>query len=251
MRTNLTAGLVRSARRNFNHGMAEVRLFEIGKVYRAAGDGRPVERVALGILGTGGFAGCNWHHPALCYDFFHLKGVVDGLLSAMRSAPFEIVPVQGVPWLNPADAAAARVGGRQVGVLGSLHPALAEEHKLKQPVYVAELDFEELSGLISTPVRYEPLPRYPSVERDMSVMVGRDVSYGSIREGIGSLKIRELAGMDLIDVYEGEKIPADKVSMTLRFTFLDREKTLTVDRVQGFSDNLLTFLRQTYGAVLR
>ena len=251
MRTNLTAGLVRSARRNFNHGMSEVRLFEIGKVYLAGDKGRPVERVSLGILGSGGFAGYNWHHPVLSYDFFHLKGVVAGLLSGMRSAPFEMLPVQGVPWLDPGEASAVRVGATQVGVLGALHPALAEEYKLKQSVYVAELDFEVLSGLVFAPVRYEPLPKYPAVIRDMSIMVARGVAYGSVRAGIEALGIRELAAIDLIDIYQGEKIPADKLSMTLRFTFLDREKTLTVDRVQSFSDNLLTFLRQTYGAVLR
>ncbi len=251
MRTNLTAGLVRSARRNFNHGTTEIRLFEIGKVYHTSEDGRPVERVAVGILGTGGFAGHNWHHQATSYDYFHLKGVVSGLLCGMRSGPVDVVPAQEVPWLCPADASAVRVDGKRVGVLGALHPTVAEEYKLKQAVYVAELDFEELSGLVSRPVRYEPLPRYPSVERDMSVMVGRDVTYGSIREGVKGLGIPELAALDLVDVYEGEKIPPHKISLTLRFTFLDRERTLTVDRVQGFSDNLLTFLRHTYGAVLR
>ena len=251
MRTNLAAGLVRAARRNFNYGSSEIRLFEIGKVYRAGEEARPVERVSLGILGTGGFAGFNWDHPVLDYDFFHLKGIVTGLLSGLRSARCEISPAHDVPWLNPAEAASVRLGGGIVGVFGALHPAVMEEYKFKQAVYVAELDFETLSGLIFEPVRYEPLPKYPRVERDMSIMVSREVAYGSVRAGMQSLGIPELVAIDLIDVYEGDKIPADRRSMTFRLTFLDREKTLTVDRVQSFSDNLLTFLRQTYGAVLR
>jgi phenylalanyl-tRNA synthetase beta chain len=251
MRNGLAAGLVRSVRRNFNFGMSEARLFEIGKVYRGGRGGRPAERVSLGIVGTGSFAGFNWDHPVYDYDFFHIKGVVNALLSGMRTAAFEFVPAQGIPWLNPSAAALVRVGETQVGVLGAVHPSIAEEFKFKQPVYVAELDFEALSGLAFEPVRYEPLPRYPRVERDMSIMVSRDVSYGAVQSGIESLHIPELVAIDLIDVYEGDKIPADKVSMTFRITFLDREKTLTVDRVQSFSDNILTFLRQTYGAVLR
>jgi phenylalanyl-tRNA synthetase beta chain len=72
-----------------------------------------------------------------------------------------------------------------------------------------------------------------------------------VRSGILGLGIAELVYVDLIDVYEGEKIPGGKLSMTLRFTFQDRERTLTIDRVQGFSENILTYLRNTYGAKLR
>jgi phenylalanyl-tRNA synthetase beta chain len=251
MRTSLAAGLVRSARRNFNHGTSEVRLFELGKVYHAGDNGRPLERVSLGILGTGGFAGLNWRNPGQPYDLFHMKGIVAGLLTRMRSAPFEFVPVQGIAWLDPDEAASVQVGGAQVGILGALARSVSEDLKLKQAVYVAELDFEALVPFVFAPVRYEPLPKYPGAERDLSVVISRDVPYAAIRSGIETLGIPELVSVNLIDVYEGEKIPPDKVSMTLRFSFLDREKTLTVDRVQAFSDNLLTFLRQTHGAVLR
>ena len=96
-----------------------------------------------------------------------------------------------------------------------------------------------------------PLPKYPSVERDMSIVVSRDTAYQEIQDGIAGLKIPELTGIDLIDVYEGEKIPSGSVSLTLRLTFQDREKTLTVDRVQDFVDTVLSFLNKSYGAGLR
>ena len=78
-----------------------------------------------------------------------------------------------------------------------------------------------------------------------------EVAYAEICRGIESLDVPEMARIDLIDVYEGEGIPPGRLSLTLRFTFLDREKTLTVDRVQGFSDNILTFLKNSFGAVIR
>jgi phenylalanyl-tRNA synthetase beta chain len=251
MRSTLAPGLVRSARHNFNHDEHQVKLFEIGSVYRPGPEGRPVEVTMLGILATGDFADHNWAHPEGGFDFFHLKGVVSALLQGMRSAPATIAPSPDVPWLNPADASTISAGGRGVGVMGSLHPELGEKYKLKQPVFLAEMDYEALCVLAFTPAHYESLPKYPSAERDLSVLVGRDATYGAILEAIENLGIGELVKTDLIDVYEGNKIPMDKISLTLRLTFLDREKTLTVDRVQGFSDNILTCLKEKFGAILR
>ena len=251
LRMTLASGLVKSAKRNFNYDQRQVRLFEIGKVYRKQQDGVPAEINTLGILGTGGTAASNWHNPSDNYDFFHMKGVVTALLQGLRTAPFNIVPAPEVTWLNPANASAILVDGQRIGMLGALHPELEEQHKLRQPLYLAEIDCVKLSQHVFQPVHYEPLPRYPSVERDLSVIVGPDVTYDSARNGILSLGIAELVSIDLIDVYEGEKILSGKLSMTLRLAFQDRERTLTIDRVQGFSGNVLTYLRNTYGAELR
>jgi phenylalanyl-tRNA synthetase beta chain len=251
LRATLASGLVRTAKRNFNHEQRDLRLFEIGKVYRLDSNGRPGERDTLGILGTGDFAGHNWHHPGGNYDFFHLKGVISALLRGMRSLPWEMVPAPEVPWLNPANAATLVIEGARVGCAGSLHPALEEQYKLKQPVFLAEIDFEQVARSVFTPVQYQILARYPVAQRDLSVIVARDIPYRDLRLGILNLQMAELMSVDLVDVYEGEKIPAGKLSLTLRFVFLDREKTLTVDRVQSFSDNVLNFLRNNYGAELR
>lgn len=248
MRAHLTPGLLRAAKHNFNHNQRFVRLFEIGKTFGRAADGAVLERNLLAILGTGSMAGANWHNSAANYDFFHLKGVVSALLEGMRCAPAEVVPVSDVPWLHPETAAALLVAGKRYGVLGALHPELEERLKLKQTVYVAEIDFQELYAHLFTPVRFEPVARFPGVERDLSFMVSRDVSYAALRKGILGLGVAELAELELTDVYEGNQVPADKVSMTLRIVFRDREGTLTVDRVQGFSDNIRTFLRDHFSA---
>lgn len=251
MRTTLAPGLVRSAKRNFNYGQRRVRLFEMGKVYRPGPDAAPTEHNVLGVLATGAVAAQNWTSPAAEYTFFHFKGVIEALLKRVRVGAFEFEPVEAVSWLNAADATAIRAEGELLGIMGSLSPSLEEKYKLKQPVYLAEIDFERLAACAFAPVRYESLPKYPPVERDMSVVVSRDVSFETIRRGIEGLGVRELTGVDLFDVYEGERIPAGKLSLTLRLTFLDRERTLTVDRVQGFVDTVLSFLTTTYGAGLR
>lgn len=248
LRGYLAPGLIRTARHNFNHNQRVVRVFEIGKVFHRKEDGTVVERNTLGILGTGAAAGRNWHNNAANYDFHHLKGAISGLLAGLRCAPADIVPTSQLVWLADAGAAALMVDGRRFGVMGALHPDLEEEFKLKQPVFLAEIDFQGLYPYLFSPVRFEPLPRFPAVERDISIVVPQDTSYGELRHGILGLGIPELATLDLVDVYEGGQIPSGRVSMTLRFTFLDREATLTIDRVQGFSDNIRSFLRDHFGA---
>jgi phenylalanyl-tRNA synthetase beta chain len=251
MRTTLVAGLVRAAKRNFNFSRHNVRLFEIGKTYFSGDGNTPSERNMLGILGTGGFYDPNWLNAEPAYTFYHLKGLVEGLLQRLKIRNYVIEPLQGVAWLSAEDAACIRIGDETVGVLGTLSPALEEKYKLRQPAILAEIDLEKIASRAFAPVTYEPLPKLPAAERDLSVTVGKDIAFQAIRAGIESLGIAELTGIRLIDVYEGEKIPEGKVSLTLKLTFLDREKTLTIERIQEFMNTVLAFLNSNYGAELR
>jgi phenylalanyl-tRNA synthetase beta chain len=250
MRTSLVPGLVRSAKRNFNYGQRLVRLFELGKTYSVDAEGIPVERNVLGILGSGGFENQNWKNPSANYDFFHLKGALSTLLQGLRIPSFEVEPVE-IAWMNSTEAAILKIGGETAGVFGLLSSSLEEKYKLKQPVFLAEIDFECLARHAFSLPSYDPLPKYPSAERDMSIVAPRDVAFQTIHKGILGLGLSELVQIQLIDVYDGEKIPSGKVSLTLRLTFQDREKTLTVDRMQNFIDTVLSFLINNYGAGLR
>jgi len=249
MRTTLAAGLVHSAQHNFNHGLREIRLFEIGKTYFQGKNGVPSERNMLGILGTGGFYDPNWLNPRPSYTFYHMKGLVESLLRRLRVREFEIGPVEDITWLT--NAACVKIGLETVGVLGALAPAIEEKYKLRQTVFLAEIDLERIAPKAFTPISYEPLPKLPSAERDISIIISRTVEFQEILDGIQWLRIPELVNIQLVDVYEGEKIPEGKISLTLRLTFLDREKTLTMERVQEFMDVVLSFLNTSYGAGLR
>ena len=251
MRTTLAAGLVRAAKRNFNFSRHNVRLFEIGKTYFPGDGDVPRERNALGILGTGGFYDSNWLNSEPVYTFYHLKGLVEGLLQRLKVKNYTIEPLRNVVWLAPGNAACIRIDGENVGVFGTLSPALEEKYKLRQPVQLAEIDLEKFAPAAFAPITYEPLPKLPTAERDLSVIVGRNIAFQTMRGGIEKLNITELADIRLIDVYEGEKIPEGKVSLTLRLTFLDREKTLTIERIQEFTSTVLAFLNSNYGAELR
>jgi phenylalanyl-tRNA synthetase beta chain len=205
----------------------------------------------LGILGTGGFFDPSWQNADPAYTFYHLKGLAEGLLQRLRIRDYVIEPQSNVPWLAPEDAACIRIGGEIAGVMGTLSPALMEKYKLRQPVRLAEIDLEKIAPCAFAPVRYEPLPKLPSAERDLSVVVDKNIVFQTIRVGIYGLGIAELTDIRLIDVYEGEKIPEEKISLTLRLTFLDREKALTIERIQELMNAVQTFLKASYGAKLR
>jgi phenylalanyl-tRNA synthetase beta chain len=251
LRTSLVPGLVQSAKSNFNHACNEVRLFETGKIYNLGLEGRPAERNTLAILGTSDASPVNWLRPATDYNFHHLRGSLCTLLSGLRCQPFEISPAQDIPWLDSGSCAQILIQGTRVGVFGALDPALTERYKLKQTLFVAEVDLETLSRHVFELVRYEPLARYPVVERDLSIVINGELAYGDIRSGIMGLGIEELHAIELLDVYQGQNIPEGQISLTLRCRFLDRDKTLTVDRVQAFGNNILAFLANTFGAKLR
>jgi phenylalanyl-tRNA synthetase beta chain len=251
LRASLTPGLVKTVKHNFNHNQRQVRIFEIAKTFRRGADGAVSERNTLAMIGTGLSTGRNWRNPGAEYDFYHLKGAVMALLAGLRCAPPEVVPARAPGWLNDASSAALMVDGKCLGVLGSLHTALEEEFKLKQTVFIAEIDLQGLYPYLFSPTQFKPLARFPTVERDLSIVISREVSYGALRLAILSLGMGELAALELMDVYEGDQIPAGKVGMTLRMIFLDRGGTLVVDRVQSFSDNIVNLLQSSFGAELR
>jgi phenylalanyl-tRNA synthetase beta chain len=177
--------------------------------------------------------------------------LIEALMQKLRVRAYEITPAEGVDWLNASDASFIKIGRETLGVLGSLSLPLEGKYKLRQPVFLAEIDLDKIALHAFAPISYESLPKLPSAERDLSVVVNKNFTFQSIHAGILGLQISELMSIQLIDVYEGDKIPAGKVSLTFRLTFLDREKTLTIDRVQDFINTVLSFLNTSYGAGLR
>jgi phenylalanyl-tRNA synthetase beta chain len=251
MRTSLAAGLVHSAKRNFNFGQNRVHLFEIGKVYYQDAKERPGERSVLGILASGAVSDSNWASREADCSFFHMKGLLEALMQKLRVRSCDIIPAEDIGWLNPSDASYIKIGQETLGIFGSLSLALEDKYKLRQPVFLAEIDLEKVARYAFAPITYESLPKLPSAERDLSVVVDKNLTFKSIYAGIRGLQIPELMEIKLVDVYEGEKIPEGKVSLTFRLTFLDKEKTLTIDRVQNFINTVLSFLNASYGAGLR
>ncbi|UCF35289.1 MAG: phenylalanine--tRNA ligase subunit beta [Acidobacteriota bacterium] len=233
LRTMLAPGLVESLRQNLNFGNRNVRLFELGPVFFPGEsenftDHREVRHLALAA--TGEAFGSHWNHSAGEFDFFHLKGVVERLLAGM-GATAEFEQLSDSAYLHPGVAASIRLGGETIGVIGELHPRVAEAYKFTTRVLIAEFSLESLYAAPLAEPEYQRLVRFPAVERDLSFLLDREMPFSTITSAVQALRVQGLKDFRLIDLYYGQNLPQGKISLTVRFTFEDPTGTLTQNEV--------------------
>ncbi len=245
LRTTLVPGLVESLRRNLNVGVRDVRLFEIGNVYRPEGAGVR-EEARLGLLATGGFHEPYWGGSKEAIGFFHLKGMLE-LLFRRLGVAVEFRSQEGVRFLHPGVGCCLLLDGEPLGVMGELHPSVCERFKFTSKICVAELNLETLYCRPLPEPRYTSLNRFPAVERDVSFLLDRRVPFSRIQELVQSLGIAELRTLRLIDLYHGPGLPQDKVSLTVRLIFEDRSRTLQQAEVGERCDRVVAALTEHFG----
>ncbi len=251
MRTTLLGGLLRSLERNFNYGTRNVRLFEIGKVFLDAGDERPDEVEKIALVATGARNDADWRSANDRIDFYDVKGAVEVVAESLGLPALEFVPVEDMSLLHPGRAAVISLDGIQIGLVGQLHPRVAASFKFKQPVVVAELDFRELLNANRVEGRYSPLPKFPTVVRDLALLIGADVPYAEIERAIGELDIPELAGVRLFDLYAGKEMPQGKHSIALSLRYRAADRTLTDEQVNAMHERVVERLVKEFGAEVR
>src|SRR6185369_15489489 len=177
MRSTLLPGLLSSVRHNLNHGIRDVRLFEIGRIFANLKAGElPQEILALGLVATGGALEENRAQAERDLDFFDLKGAIEAAVDWMNLSPLTFAQ-SPARHLRVGQSALIKSGdGTAIGTIGRLAESVATSYKFRQPIYVLELD---LGALLSGPaklIQYAPLPRYPSVTRDISLLVNRNAA---------------------------------------------------------------------------
>jgi phenylalanyl-tRNA synthetase beta chain len=247
MRPSVLPGLIDAVSHNRRHGRPDVRLFEIGTRFLPAGESR-----AIGFAWTGLATSDHWNVERRPVDFFDTKGVVEQLLAVFKvNATFADVER---PFLVPGRAAAVTVGGKIAGVFGQLAPSVAQARDLpaNDEVYVGSLDLDALSAASpAETLRAASLPRYPSVVRDVSILVNDSLSAETVRGTIRSAAPNLLTQVREFDRYQGKGIPEGKVSLSYRLTFQSLERTLTDDEVNAAMNAIVTNLKQAHGAEQR
>jgi phenylalanyl-tRNA synthetase beta chain len=252
MRPTLLPGLLGALRHNLNHGTRNVRLFESGRVFyaRAGGEELPNEQESLALILSGGALEEGRAAAARELDFYDAKGVLEAVTDAMNLGALEFAPAS-VRHLREGQAARALIGGQAVGTLGRLAADLAESYKFRQPVFVAEVNFQMLLGAGETPVRYRPLARLPSVVRDISLVTGRNVSFNEMRSTALGLGMEHCRSVTLVDVYEGGNLPEGKRSITLRVEYRADDRTLRDEEVDEMHARIVEALETNFGVQLR
>ncbi len=242
MRTFLAPSMLQNVVRNVRRGNGEGKMFELANAYipeELPLKALPKEnkRCTMAVWGE--------------YDFFDLKGGIEAVAEAFS---VRLTFVRGEkPFLHPGKTAVLKLGEREVGWLGELHPAILEELSLEKPVYLAEFDYDALSKKFAKDIVYHNLPRFESVQRDLAVVVDEKVTCSELENAIlHACKAAKKA--ELFDVYRSAQVGAGKKSMAFRITFSPEEtaeKPLSPEAVDGFFHKIVGNLAHNLGAELR
>ncbi len=235
---------------NLNHGQRNARLFEIGSHYRLNG-AEPVETRVLTIGATGEAREKNLYDAAREFSFADLKGDLDSIGELAGGFAWRD---GGPEWLHAARRGSVALGANEIGAAGQLARRVAEKFKFRQDIFLAELELDPLCVAYRAAKearRYEPLPRFPAVERDFSVLLPDGTHFSDVVKAIRSLNISELSNIEAADLFRGKNVPAGKYSLLVRVTFQSRKATLTDAQISDYSGKIIAVLEKQLGAQLR
>jgi len=244
LRSSSLPSMVHSLGWNLDRGRGDLRLFELGKTYTASGAGSPVERRVLTLGLSGARRAASVHDGEKQLDFFDLKGDLEALLEVFAARGFEFEPVASPPFES---ALAGRIAGAAGGAndhgalatFGELSRDLARDYKLRQDVWLAEIDLERLLALPLRTRMFRAYSKFPAVERDFSLVLPDGVSYAQVEAAARSAAVAAAASavqgavecVRPVDLFHGGSIPAGHYSLLLRVTFSSLSHTLTSEGV--------------------
>lgn len=249
MRPSMLETGLESIAYNLNRKNNDLKFFDFGKTYSTSGPGKYNEAGHLCLYTTGNVEEDNWREKTGKADFYFLKGVVAALLRlfGLRPGDFEEFTHKK---LDPA--VQVKIGGSVMIQLGAVHDIVLNRFSIKQPVYYADLNWNELiAKAASTEIKIEELPRFPAVYRDLAIVVPTQTRFEQAERIVEKLKLKQLNGLRLFDVFESDKLGEGKKSMAISFTFLDKEKTLTDKEIEEMMDVIMKALEKELPAEVR
>ena len=245
MRRSLWPGLLQALQYNLKRQQQRVRLFELGRVY--SGQREPLMLAGL-IYGNSYIE--QWGIESIYSDFYDLKGDVEAMLQAAsgRAGEIRFRPAQH-PALQGGRTAQLLRDSQELGFIGAVHPRHLRWLDIPHPVYVFEIDLQLIPS--KSGLKYEKISKYPSVRRDLSMLVEVDLPVAEVLQVIESSAGDSLYNLELFDLYRGEGIDLGKKSLTLGLTFQRYSSTLTDEEVDSLMALILNALQEKFGATLR
>jgi phenylalanyl-tRNA synthetase beta chain len=250
MRQSLLPGLLQAVRHNFNYGTRDVRLFETGRIFAARDEENdlPLEREALALVAVGAATKASRAGASRALDFFDLKGALETAIDALKCPALDY-RAASVKHLREGQAANVSLPDKTIiGSIGRLDEEIASLYKIRQPLYVAEIDLSRLLEAGQTSVAYQPLARYPSIVRDVTFSIGRHVTFSEMLQIVSAEHLEDCRDVRFIDEYEEGNKPADERRVTLRFEYRADARTLSDEEVNALHAKLLEALERKAGA---
>ena len=229
-----------------------MRLFEIGRVFGAiTANELPNERLSFALVATGGALEANKAQAERDLDFYDVKGALETAVDWMSLTPLTFSE-SSAPNLRAGQSAVIKLSdGTEIGSIGRLAESIATNYKFRNPVYVLELDLDKLLTMPARVVQYATLPRYPSVVRDISLLLDRTVALDRVLHAVREKRVADFRGAKLVGTFEGGSIPWSKRSVTLRLEYRSDERTLRDEEVEERHAQLTSSLLETFSAQQR
>ena len=241
MRTIALPSMLEILSRNNAYHNKNVRLYELAKIYLPVEGQKLPEEPKMLLLGTYGEG----------TSFFTLKGQLEAIFAGMRTQKATYAAVKNNPSYHPGRCASVSVGGVEIGVMGQVHPVVAKNYGIDVEVYCAEISFTKLLGLLLPDATYTPLPKYPTVTRDLSLVCAEDVTVADVENTITAAAGKLLRGVKLFDIYRGVGVAEGKKSMAFSLELRADDRTLTDTDSEAVMTKILSALKDKLDAVLR
>jgi phenylalanyl-tRNA synthetase beta chain len=252
LRTTLIPSLLHNLILNLNRGEKAMSFFEISRVFFSSGEKLPKEIVQMAAVYLKDISTSVWQDS---HDgFFDLKGMVENLLRGLniKNYSFEQELSFCEPYLHPGKSCSIKIDNQRVGSLGALHPGVATVLELKGDINLMEIyDIEKVSKSIPSQITYTPLPKYPYVERDIAIVVSKDIPVARVRDAILSVNSDLIESVKLFDIYTGQQIPPDKKSLAFSIRYRSKDRTLKDEEVNALHLKIIKELEASINAKLR
>ena len=259
MRQTLLFNALEAVELNVNRRNANLKMYEVGNCYAFAADkaseenalAKYEESYRIGITVTGLKTQLAWNSKEESSSFFTLRGIVERLLKRF-GVDLYALQCESLDCDLYADAILFKQGPKEVLRMGVVSPIVRKKFDIKQDVYFAEIDFDQLIKMTKkAKVQFKELSKFPEVKRDLALLVNKDVTFSQLRSIAFATEKKLLKSVSLFDVYEGDKLPEGKKSYALSFILEDKNQTLTDKQIERTMANLQAQLEQKAGAEVR
>ncbi len=251
MRTSLIPGLLSTVRLNSLRGQNDLRIFEWGKIYLWEDGELPREKRVVAALLSGMISAQEWYQVPREVDFFDIKGVCENILEELGIEEPEFKRDRPKQGLDPGEHARISCRGSEIGALGKASRQALEGYGVERDAYLLELDIEALSPLVQSVRKFKPLAKFPSVRRDISIIVNRSTEAATLLGIVKEMGKGLIESVHIFDVYRGKGTGADEKALAIRVDYRSTERTLTDEEVNRIHGGIIEEVRRQTGGRLR